>query len=151
MSLRNAFAAVLQFVRTQQGLSQQDISSAMDQSHVSRLEAAKRSVSLEMSQELAEAMQLHPISFLALVYAAHNQQSVREILLHAQDELEGLALLDAKIISEPKKIPHPRVLVAAETRRAILALKEEQRTQAEVARILGLSTSTVGRHWHHTE
>ncbi|MQU53416.1 MULTISPECIES: helix-turn-helix domain-containing protein [Pseudomonas] len=150
MSLRKAFAAVLQFVRTHQGLSQQDIASAMDQSHVSRLEAAKRSVSLEMSQELAEAMQLHPISFLALVYAAHGQQSAREILQNAQDELEAVALLDANIISEPKKIPHPRVTEAAETRRAIQALKGEERTQAEVARMLGLSTSTVGRHWHNT-
>lgn len=85
MLLRKAYAAVLQLLRTRLGLSQHDIALTVTQSHVSQLEAVKTSATMEVSQELAEALHLHlhPVSLLALVLAAQDQRSAREILLLA--------------------------------------------------------------------
>ncbi|VVQ15696.1 hypothetical protein PS914_05766 [Pseudomonas fluorescens] len=87
MLLRNAYAAVLQVLRARLGLSQHDIALTVTQSHVSQLEAVKTSATMEVSQELAEALHLHlhlhPVSLLALVHAAQDQRSAREILLLA--------------------------------------------------------------------
>lgn len=87
MSLRMAYAAVLQLVRTRRGLSQHDIAVTVTQSHISQLESLKTSATLEVSQELASALNLHPISFLTLVQAAQDQKPAREILLLALQEL----------------------------------------------------------------
>lgn len=148
MTLREAFALALQFLRARQGLSQQDLAPSMAQSYVSRLEAAQRSVSLEVSSEFAEAVGLHPISFLTLVYAAQGGQSPLEILQLAESQLSAAELLDAELGSPPEGGGNRKKASAALTALAVLKLKNEGKTQAEAARELRVSTSTVGRHWH---
>lgn len=146
MSLRTAFAAALQFLRAHRQLSQQGIANQTDQSHISRLEAGARSVSLEVSQELAEALRLDPMSLLTIVYAAERGQSPREILSRIQDDLESSDLLDASIPSKPVQAVHPVVAEALELKSKIIGLMAEGLTQAEVARRLGVSRSTVSKH-----
>lgn len=149
--LRNAYAAALQLIRTQLGLSQLDIAATVTPSHVSQLEAAKTSATLEVSQQLALAMKLHPVSFLALIHAAQDQKTVREILKLALQELDAVDLLDVAIPAQPEKLPHPRTKVAEKSRESVQALKNLGHTQAEVVQMLGMPKSTVGRHWHRTE
>ena len=148
MLLRNAFAAVLQLVRTRLGLTQQDIAVTVTQSHVSQLEAVKTSATLEVSQELARALRLHPVSLLALVHAAQDQKTARETLLLAMEELNALQLLDASLPVQPQKLSHPQIVAAEKKREAVQQLKKEGRSQAEVIQILGLPKSTVARLWH---
>jgi transcriptional regulator with XRE-family HTH domain len=148
MLLRKAYAAVLQLLRARLGLSQHDIATTVTQSHVSQLEAVKTSASLEVSQELAEALHLHPISLLALVHAAQDQRSAREILQLALEELDAIELLDAPLPTQPEKLSHPQTLAAEKKWEAVQELKKEGRSQAEVVQILGLPKSTVGRMWH---
>lgn len=145
MSLRNAFGAALQFLRANKRLSQREISTHIDPSHVSRLEAAQRSVSLEVSRELAQALNLDPMSLLALVYAADTGESPRTIIRRAYEDLESLALLDATLPGEPTKIEHPRIVGAAELKQKIMRLMAEGNSQADVARLLGIAKSTVTR------
>lgn len=147
MSLRRAFASVLQLVRVSRGLSQHDIAVTVTQSHISQLEALKTSATLEVSQELASALNLQLISFLTLVQAAQDQKSAREILQTALQELEAMALLDGHLPPEPKKLRPPQTEGAEEKRKAVQALKSKGHTQAEVMRMLGMPRSTVGRHW----
>jgi transcriptional regulator with XRE-family HTH domain len=151
MPLRKAYAEALQFVRARLELSQLDIASSRAASYISRLEAAQSSVTVQVSGELAEAMNLHPLSLLALVYAAKEHASPGDILRHISDELAALELLDAQVISDPERINHPLVAKGVETTRAIHALKHAGHSQAEVARLLNISTSTVGRHWQRVE
>ncbi|QKG67119.1 helix-turn-helix transcriptional regulator [Pseudomonas sp. B14-6] len=148
MSLRMAYAAVLQLVRTRRGLSQHDIAVTVTQSHISQLESLKTSATLEVSQELASALNLHPISFLTLVQAAQDQRPAREILMLALQELGGMALLDNAPPLEPKKLRPPQTVDAERSWEAVQALKSKGHTQAEVVRMLGMPKSTVGRHWH---
>ncbi len=148
MLLRKAYAAVLQLLRTRQGLSQYDIALTVTQSHVSQLEAVKTSATLEVSQELAEALNLHPVSFLALVHAAQDQKSAREILHLALKELDAIELLDASLPTQPEKLSHPQMVAAERKWEAVQELKKEGHSQAEAVEILGLPRSTVGRLWH---
>lgn len=148
MLLRKAYAAVLQLLRTRLGLSQYDLAVTVTQSHVSQLEAVKTSATLEVSQELAEALHLHPVSLLVLVHAAQDQRTAREILQLALEELDAITLLDESIPTQPEKLPHPQTTSATEKWEAVQELKKEGRSQAEAVRILRLPKSTVGRLWH---
>lgn len=148
MLLRKAYAAVLQLLRARLGLSQHDIAMTVTQSHVSQLEAVKTSATLEVSQELAKALHLHPVSFLALVHAAQDQRTVREILLLAMEELEAIELLDASLPIQPEQLSHPQTVAAEKKWEAVQELKEQGCSQAEAVQILGLPKSTVGRLWH---
>ena len=148
MLLRNAYAAVLQLVRIRLGLTQHDIAMTVTPSHVSQLESVKTSPTLEVSQELAQALHLHPISLLTLVHAAKDQITARDILLLAMEELNAIELLDASLPTQPEKLPHPQTVAAEKKWEAVQELKKEGRSQAEVIEILGLPKSTVGRLWH---
>lgn len=148
MLLRKAYAAVLQLLRARLGLSQHDIAVTVTQSHVSQLEAVKTSATLEVSQELAEALHLHPLSFLALVHAAQDQRTAREILQLALEELDAIELLDASLPNHPEKLSHPQTVAAEKKWEAVQKLKKEGHSQAEANKILGLSKSTIGRLWH---
>ncbi|MNJ61545.1 helix-turn-helix protein [compost metagenome] len=117
-------------------------------SHVSQLESVKTSPTLEVSQELAQAMHLHPVSLLTLVHAAKDHKTARDILLLAIEELNAIELLDASLPAKPKKLPHPQTVAAEKKWEAVQELKKEGRSQAEVMEILGLPKSTVGRLWH---
>ncbi|PMU25275.1 MULTISPECIES: helix-turn-helix domain-containing protein [Pseudomonas] len=148
MLLRNAYAAVLQLLRARLGLTQHDIAIAVAPSHVSQLEAVKTSATLEVSQELAKALNLHPVSLLTLVHAAKDQKTARDVLLLAMEELNAIELLDASLPAQPEKLPHPQTVAAERKWEAVQELKKEGRSQAEVIEILGLPKSTVGRLWH---
>lgn len=148
MLLRQAYAAVLQMLRARLGLSQHDIAQTVTQSHVSQLEAVKTSATLEVSQELAEALHLHPVSLLVLVHAAQDQKTARETLILAMEELNAIELLDASLPTNPNDMPHPQTIAAGKKWEAVQGLKKEGHSQAEVIQILGLPKSTVGRLWH---
>ncbi|CAJ0557559.1 unnamed protein product, partial [Mesorhabditis spiculigera] len=148
MLLRQAYAAVLQLLRARLDLSQHDIAQTVTQSHVSQLEAVKTSATLEVSQELAEALNLHPVSFLALVHAAQDQRSAREILRLAMEELDAIELLDAALPIQPEKLSPPQTVAADKKWEAVQELKKEGHSQAEVVQMLGMPRSTVGRYWH---
>lgn len=148
MSLRMAYAAVLQFVRTRRGLLQQDIAVQVTHSHVSQLESVKTSPTLEANQDLASALSLNPVTLLTLVQASYEKKSAREILQIALQELEELALLDEPLPTKPKKLSPPRTVDSDKKREAIWRLKGEGYTQAQVVQMLGIPKTTVGRHWH---
>jgi hypothetical protein len=55
-------------------------------------------------------LHLHPVSLLALVHAAQDQKTAREILLSAIEELNAIELLDASLPTQPEKLPHPQTV-----------------------------------------
>lgn len=146
MSLRTAYAATLQFFRAHKKLSQQKIAKQVNQSQISRLEAAERSVSLEVNEQLAESFQLDPLSLLTVVYAAHRGQSPREILRRLHDELDSSNLLDVSVSNELDRVAHPVTAKATKLRSDIFELMNEGHSQTEVARRLGVSRQTVNKH-----
>lgn len=148
MSLRKAYAATLQWLRVRRGLSQSDLQDKADQAHISRLEAATTSASVDLTADLADDLGVTPLSFFTLIAAANEGKTPRSILLETLAELQIQGLLDEKLPVEPQKLPPPRQVAATEKLRAIRELKEAGLSQVEVSKKLGLPTSTVGRLWH---
>lgn len=148
MQLRKAYADLLRLVRSKNGLKQLDLASKLDASYISRLESAQSSVTLEASESIAEMLQLEPISLLALAYAIKLGVTPRELLKQANDELDRLSYLDSYLAEELSEPIHPQIAKGVETTQAVQALRARGASQAEAARQLGISTSTVGRHWN---
>lgn len=148
MSLRKAYAATLQWLRVRRGLSQAELQTQTDQGHISRLEASVTSASVDLSADLARALDLAPLSFFTLVAAAHEGKTARAALNDVLAELDKMGMLDDELPGEPQKLIPPRKLAAAEKRKAIRELKEAGLSQSEVCRQLGLPSSTVGRLWY---
>ncbi|MFK3919171.1 helix-turn-helix domain-containing protein [Pseudomonas fulva] len=143
MSLRTAYAAALQLLRTRRETSQRELADTVDPSYVSRLEAGTRSVTLDMSHELAKALGVDPLTLLALAYAAERGLTPEEVLNQVATDLESTGLLRSEIPALASKKPHPVVVTSLELRTQIKELIDQGLSQAEVARRLGVSRQTV--------
>jgi len=150
MSLRKSYAAVVQLLRSQKGLSQRDISGSVTQSHISVLELGKSSATVDMSAQIATALKVEPITLLALAVASHEKRSVREALLAALAEAEALGLADTPLPTEPKAMNPHRELEAKRKWLAVHEMKAKGLSQSEAARHLGMPESTLRRLWHRT-
>ncbi|MCQ3032543.1 helix-turn-helix domain-containing protein [Pseudomonas syringae] len=148
MSLRKAYAATLQWLRIRNGLSQADLQHKADQAHISRLEAATTTPTIDLSADLAQALGLTPLSLLTLVAAADEGKTARSVLHESMIELTRLGVLDETLPGEPQQLTTPQRIAAAERLEAVRKLKAEGLSQAEVCRQLELPRSTVGRLWH---
>lgn len=146
MSLRIAYASALRFLRKRSEVSQQHLAPAVNPSYVSRLESGTRSVTLDVSQELAKALNVDPLTLLVLAYAAERDQTPQEVVHHLLGDLSDQDLLTSKIPSEITKDPHPEVVAGLELHAQILELMDQGLTQAEVARRLGIARQTVSNH-----
>ncbi|MFR0713632.1 helix-turn-helix domain-containing protein [Enterobacterales bacterium BD_CKDN230030183-1A_HGKHYDSX7] len=146
MPLRTAFAAALRFLRARRDLSQGDLALIRDQSHVSRLEAGQRGVTLQASDDLAKALGVEPMTLLAVAYAAEHGTSPREVLNRLETDLRQLRLLDDCVPLDAPPQLHPVVSEAETLRSSILELKGQGLSQAEIGRRLGVSGATVSRH-----
>ncbi|MEX5497903.1 helix-turn-helix domain-containing protein [Pseudomonas syringae] len=94
------------------------------------------------------SVQVHPVAFLTLMYAAQEQRSAENVLATGHADLNAMTLLNAAINGAPEKKPHPRILEAMKVTVAVQALKEADHSRAEAAKRLGISEPTVRRHWN---
>lgn len=147
MSLRRPFAAVLQFLRVRQGFFQHAIAGGVTQSHISQLESLKTSATIDTTIELAAALNIEATAFFAMVVAADQKRSPREVLHSAISALEELGLADEQMPDKPSRLEPPRVAGAREKKRLVQELKARGMSRSEVVRELGYSTATVGRLW----
>jgi len=148
MSLRRPFAAVLQLLRNHQGLTQRAIAGNITQNHISQLETAKTTATVDVANDLASALNVEAATFFSMVIAAEQRRSPREILLSAISELERLGLADAVLPEEPRQLEAPRVVASREKWRSIQALKAEGYSQSDIARKLHCHKATVWRLWN---
>jgi len=150
MSLRKSYAAVLQLLRITKGLSQQEVAGKGVQSHVSQIENAKTTATIDVTCELAAALKIHPTAFLALILASQEQRTARDVLSAALADIEELGLADQTLPKTPKRLVAPRVEEAVRKREAVQDLKAKGLTQAEAAKILDIPEATLRRLWHQS-
>jgi transcriptional regulator with XRE-family HTH domain len=151
MSVRTAFAVTLKLLRAKRGLTQQELSKKVDQSHVSRIENEKTSPSLEAIIELADALEISPVALMAIVCGVQDDLSAGDILKNAERDLKSLNLLRASIPVDIEQPVHPRITAASQAREAVRVLKEQGFSRAEVAMKLGMAKTTVQRHWNRSD
>ncbi|MEZ1841125.1 helix-turn-helix transcriptional regulator [Pseudomonas putida] len=148
MSLRSSYASVLQLLRTHKGLSQEDLARSVTQATVSSLELAKSSATVDTSFQLASALQIEPVTLLALVAAAHQECTAREALTAALEQLEGLGLADTPMPNEIEEVVPQRLLQARERWAAVQELKSRGYTQSQAIKELLIPESTLRRLWN---
>ncbi|MEK0364407.1 helix-turn-helix domain-containing protein [Pseudomonas sp. CBC3] len=150
MLLRQALADALLLLRARKGVTQRKLAAELDPSQISRLERAQNAATLESIDLLAQAMEIQPLTLLSLVYAIKAGSTPHDALKLVIEELAQHEYLDARVSSLVPAPVHPLRARGHETTRAVLKLKSQGLSQAEAARTLGISTSTVGRHWYRS-
>ncbi len=68
----------------------------------------------KQGRELAIALNLHPLAFLALVHAASEQKTAAEILDQVYEDLKRMEMLDSPLPQTPATKAHPRTQAAKE-------------------------------------
>ena len=68
------------------------------------------------------------------------------VLQQTEDELQALGLLHESLPAQPSKAESPRAAESSKLAQKISALLAEGKSQAEVARELGVARSTITRH-----
>lgn len=68
MDIQHAFAKSLKAARTAKGLTQEDFSVVSSRTYLSALERGLKNPTLEKIQDIAETMEVHPLTLLALSY-----------------------------------------------------------------------------------
>ncbi|MEE4106253.1 helix-turn-helix transcriptional regulator [Pseudomonas viridiflava] len=80
MELKSAFARALRHVRTQRHLTQEDFSISSSRTNISLLERAKTIPTLEKLEHLCVVLNVHPMTLMALCYAAKEGISVETLI-----------------------------------------------------------------------
>lgn len=150
MLLRQALADALLLLRSRKGVTQRMLALQLDASQISRLERAQSAATLESVELLADALGIQPLTLITLVYSIKAGSTPQDALRLASEELGQHDYLDNLVSTLVPDPVHPLTARGIETTHAVLELKGQGLSQAQVARSLGISTSTVGRHWNRS-
>lgn len=82
MDTSTAFANALRNLRKAKGMSQEDFLNVCSQGYISQLERGLNSPTLNMIDELAGQMKVHPLTLLLQTYAAKQPELTMEELLN---------------------------------------------------------------------
>lgn len=154
MTLKNEIGAALRAIRQQRGLSYEELNEATFRTSVSSIERGKSKLTVEKLSSLAKALDFDVLAFMALCISLERGQTPDDTLAKAQHELDqfkatgGLELLeeqmrDGQLVARSQGKP-----ANIENKNAVLRLKAEGKTQADIRRLLGLPKSTVSQYWH---
>lgn len=77
---QNSFSEALKAARNARGLSQEAFSLASSRTYVSTLERGLKTPTLKKVDELAEVLDIHPLTLLALSYMCDKNQKVADAL-----------------------------------------------------------------------
>lgn len=100
-SPHNDFATALKKVRLARNLSQEDFSLVSSRTYVSTLERGKYSPTLSKVEELAEVLNVHPLTLLTLSYASHSKSgAIPALMERVQTEL---AALDVPVLNRASR------------------------------------------------
>lgn len=153
MSLKPAFAAVLRSVRGAQHRTQENLADAASRTYLGKLENGASSITLDKLDELADALNLSPLTLLALTLSARDSEPPQDRLERACEEVRliedsvGMQAIHAQLVGGKLTKRRPNRPADLEKLTLVLACKAEGLTQAATARKLGLNTSTVQFLW----
>lgn len=153
MSLRNEVAAAIRVIRRLRGLGYVELSEASAQANISLLEQGKTNITLDKLIKLSAALDFDPVTLVAICVAMHKGETPLDVLgsatreLKSFDEAGGLSGIKEQFAGDGLARRSPGKPANKQNAAAVLKLKAEGRSQAEVVRELGLAKSTVQRYW----
>ena len=149
MPLRKSIAATLQLLRGIRNLEQKAFvaDSASAQAHISNLEQGKWLPELNTVTRFCQVLEVEPLTFLTLAFAAQAGVKPGDLLERVVHELHDLGLINTIPEWSDKPGIHPRTLKAAALKTEIQRLAAEGKSRMEVARELDVSYTSVRRYW----
>lgn len=91
MEKRRAFALAFKQIRSARGLTQEDFSSVSSRTYISRLERGMQNPTLEKIELLSQAMEVHPLTLLSLMFSlAENQSNLKDLFNSIEHELTSI-------------------------------------------------------------
>lgn len=149
MSLSEAFAVVIRALRQKSGMSQDDLS-LLDRSYLSRVERGKGNVSIEMLLKISKMLDAEPTVLMLLTTALLSDEATDVAWERMSRKLETLKETGViELISSggrPRQHGRPSNLAASERLKLAPQLKQKGLSNAQIARELDVSKSTVQRY-----
>lgn len=153
MDIKVAFAAALRAIRGSKELSQEMVARSTSRPYVGRLEKGESAPTLDKLQALSNALEVSPLTLLALTLATQDDQPTSALLSRLKQELVqfeksggmemlGDQIVNGELVSRPRGTPQNADKLAE-----VLRHKAAGFTQKETADRLGMSTSTVNDMW----
>lgn len=90
MDVRHALASALKTIRSARGLTQEDFSNISSRTYVSTLERGLKSPTIDKMEALAEVLNVHPLTIMALTFTIAEDCSVDELIAKVKQELGDL-------------------------------------------------------------
>lgn len=92
MDIQHAFAKSLKAARMARGLTQEDFSVVSSRTYLSALERGLKNPTLEKIQDIAETMDVHPLTLLALTYMqVDDNRSLGSLFKRVQSEIAEIS------------------------------------------------------------
>lgn len=152
--LNHEIAAAIRTIRKMKGVAYEDLADVTVRRSISSLEQAQVNVSVGKLAMLAGALDFDFVALVAICVAIKEDAAPEEVLERAISALAvfstegGMAQLRSQL-SDGKIVPRgPGKPTNAENMEAVGDLKAQGLSQAEIAKALGLSKSTVNRYWN---
>ncbi len=102
MDLRRGLGRSLQLVRKARGIAQQDLSDVTARSYLSYVERGVKNPTVEKLDELARAIDVHPLTVLTIAYLTHLNDHELQTLLNRIGK-EARAVLEKAEVLRPRK------------------------------------------------
>lgn len=93
MDVRQALASTLRTIRKARALTQEDFSNVSSRTYLSSLERGLKSPTMDKMQALAEVLEVHPLTIMALTFITAEDSSADELLARVRLELRTVARL----------------------------------------------------------
>ena len=90
MDVRQALACALRTIRNARGLTQEDFSNVSSRTYLSTLERGLKSPTMDKMQALAEVLDVHPLTIMALTFITAEDSSADELLATVKRELRNV-------------------------------------------------------------
>lgn len=102
MNLRRGLGRSLQLVRKARGVAQQDLADVTARSYISAVERGVKNPTVEKLDELARAIDVHPLTVLTIAYLAHLNDHELQALLQRIGK-EARTVLEKADVLRPRK------------------------------------------------
>ena len=153
--LTDEVAAIIRVLRTQRGIPYEELADIGVQRSISALEQAQVNISVNKLAELAVALDFDFVALVALCFSLKNSEPPHQVLELAAEHINKFVEFNGEKLLKDQ-FSHGKLVKRSRGKPAnrdnaikVRKLKLEGYTQADAARALGLSKSTVNRYWQH--
>ena len=152
MEYLEALGQVLREIRVDAGLRREDCLRALSREYLGAVERGRQSISIAKLRSLCECLGVMPSLVLFAAEARLGALKLDEYQA-TQERMITEYIADKKLRNDEGAAANQGVRgrQAEKNRKAVQSLKLEGLTKIEIARKLGIGTTTVDRHWHQAK